>query len=271
MAPSKTGARTWATSITSIAPNRILLRGYPIDELMGRAGFSDGIYLLLTGELPSPSIGRLVDAMLLSFIDHGATPPSTLAVRNTATTGASIRGAVAAGVLGFGRYHGGDALACRQLLDDGLAIARTGKSIADAATELVERLATAEEVAPPGFGHRYHSVDPRATRLLQLAHELEVDHEYTMLLRGLEHAFKAHPQLRTKSLPINVDGAIAAICGDIGLPPEVADALLIISRVPGLAAHALEEQRREKPMRAIDPHAHDYDGPSERRVPDRRK
>jgi citrate synthase len=276
MALSKTAApggrkTAWATGITSIAPNRILLRGYPLDELMGRASFGDTIYLLLTGELPSPSIGRLMEAMLVSFIDHGVTPPSTLAARNTATTGASIRGSVAAGVLGFGRYHGGDALACRQLLDDGLARARGGRSVAEAAADIVEELVAAGEGPPPGFGHRYHTIDPRATRLLQIAHELEVDHEYTMLIRALEHALKCHPSLADQPMPINVDGAIAAICGDIGLPPEVADAVLIISRVPGLAAHALEEQRREKPMRSIDSGSHTYDGPSERRLPDRRK
>ena len=261
----------WSTSLTHIEPNRILLRGYPLDELMGRVPFGDAIYLLLTGELPSPSLGRLVDAMLVSFIDHGATPPSTLAARNTATTGASIRSAVAAGVLGFGRHHGGDALACRQVLDDGLALARAGRSLTQAATTLVGHMVESQEIPPPGFGHRYHTVDPRAIRLLQLAHELEVDHEYTQLLRALEHALSRDPALAGRSLPINVDGAIAAICGDIGLPPEVADALLIISRVPGLAAHALEEQRRETPMRTIAPASHTYDGPSERRLTNRRK
>jgi citrate synthase len=261
----------WNTSITSIEPNRILVRGYPIDEMMGRVTFGEGIYLLLTGELPPPSIGRLVDAMLVSFIDHGATPPSTLSARNTATTGASLRGSVAAGVLGFGRYHGGDTLACRQLLDDSLSLVRGGQSQAEAARTLVQRMIDANEIPPPGFGHRYHTRDPRATRLLQLAHELELDHEYCQLLRATEHALSIHPVLAGRSLPINVDGAIAATCGDIGLPPEVADAFLLISRVPGLAAHALEEQRREHPMRAISPTAHAYDGPSERRLPDRRK
>ena len=81
-------------------------------------------------------------------------------------------------------YHGGDALACRQLLDDGLALARTGRSLAAAAAELVDRLVAADEIPPPGFGHRYHTIDPRATRLLQIAHELEVDHEYTQLIRA---------------------------------------------------------------------------------------
>jgi len=261
----------WHTDLTLIEPNRILIRGYPLDEMMGRVSFGEAIHLLLTGELPTPSIGRLVEAMLVSFIDHGATPPSTLATRNAATTGASLRGAVAAGVLGFGRHHGGDILACRAVLDEGLARVRSGSSVADAASALVARLVETDEIPPPGFGHRYHTRDPRATRLLQLAHELEVDHHYAQLIRALEHALGRHAALADRSLPVNVDGAIAAICGDLGLSPEVSDALLIISRVPGLAAHALEEQRRESPMRPINPTTHAYDGPSERRLPTPRK
>jgi citrate synthase len=271
-APSRPpGREPWATALTHIEPNRILVRGYCLDEMMGRFNFGETIYLLLTGDLPTPSIGRLVNAMLVSFIDHGVTPPSTLATRNAATTGASLRGAVAAGILGFGRHQGGDALACRQLLDDGLALVRSGRTVVDAATSLAARLVETDEIPPPGFGHRYHSVDPRATRLLQIAHELEVDHEYTQLIRALELALAKHPQLEDRRLPVNVDGAIAAVCGDVGLPPEVADALLVISRVPGLAAHAQEEQNREAPMRVIDPTSHSYDGPAERRIPDRRK
>ena len=265
------GRKRWTTALTCIEPNRILLRGFRLDDLMGRVTYGEAVYLLLTGELPSPSIGRLVEAMLVSFVDHGVTPPSTLAARNVATTGASLRGAVAAGVLGFGRHHGADALACRQLLDDGLALVRGGRTVADAAAALTDRLAVSGEIPPPGFGHRYHTKDPRATRLMQIAHELEVDQQYTQLIRSLEHALSRHPMLAETSLPVNIDGAIAAVCGDIGLPPEVADALLLISRVPGLAAHSMEEMRRERPMHVIDPTAHRYDGPGERGLPDRRK
>jgi citrate synthase len=275
MAPSKPRGggperAEWSTALTSIQPNKILVRGYPLDEMMGRLHFGEAIYLLLTGDLPTPSIGRLVDAMLVSFLDHGATPPSTLAARNAATTGASLRGAVAAGVLGFGRYHGGDVQACRAVLDEGLTLVRKGTPQARAAADLVDRLVASEEPLP-GFGHRYHTTDPRATRLLQIAHELEVDQAYCQFIRALEVALGRHPSLAGRPMPINVDGAIAAVAGDIGLPPEFADALLVISRVPGLAAHALEEQSREQPMRVIDPTSHVYDGPSERRLPDGRK
>src|SRR5262245_31349977 len=110
----------WRTALTYIEPNKILVRGYPLDELMGRLTFGEAIYLLLVGEIPTPGMGRLMEALLVSFIDHGATPPSTLAARNTATTGAPMRACVAAGVLGFGRYHGGDIESCMQFLDAGL-------------------------------------------------------------------------------------------------------------------------------------------------------
>ena len=113
------------------------MRGYPLDEIMGRLTFGEAIYLLLVGEIPSPGMGRLMEALLVSFIDHGATPPSTLAARNTATTGAPLRACVAAGVLGFGRYHGGDIESCMQFLDAGLALVREGASVRDAATQIV--------------------------------------------------------------------------------------------------------------------------------------
>lgn len=259
-------AHPWATSLTSIEPNHILIRGYPIDELLGRVNFGEAIYLLLTGELPTPSMARLIDAMLVAFIDHGVTPPSTLAARNTAATGASARSSIAAGILGFGRHYGGDVPACRALLEDGLQLVRSGPLMAAAAAEIAERLVQADDIPPPGFGHRYHTQDPRAVRLLQIAHELEMDQRHTQFLRALEHALSRHPALVDRPVPINIDGAIAAVCGDMGIPAEVADALLTISRVPGLAAHVIEEQTREPPMRVIDPVAHHYDGTAERRL-----
>ena len=127
----QTGAASdeWRTALTCIEPNKILVRGYPLDEIMGRLTFGEAIYLLLVGEIPTPGMGRLMEALLVSFIDHGATPPSTLAARNTATTGAPLRACVAAGVLGFGRYHGGDIESCMQFLDSGLALKREGMGL----------------------------------------------------------------------------------------------------------------------------------------------
>ena len=258
----------WRTGLTCIEPNKILVRGYPLDELMGRLTFGEAIYLLLMGEVPSPGIGRLMEAMLVSFIDHGATPPSTLAARHTATTGAALRACVASGILGFGKYHGGDIESCMQFLDAGLEIVRQGASYVEAAEQIVQRCVDSGE-NPPGFGHRFHTRDPRAARLFQMALELEAEAEHIQMIRAVENVLHGKPG--KEALPVNIDGAIAAVCGDIGIPPAIANALFIISRVPGIAAHADEERVRQQPMRQIDPKDHLYDGPSERRLPERRK
>lgn len=268
--PRRPTAEQWRTAITHIEPNSILIRGYAVDEMMGRLSFSEAIYLLFTGELPTPAIGKMVAAVLVSSIDHGVTPPSTLSARNTATTGASLRDCVAAGVMGFGAYHGGDVETCMRFLDSGLALVREGLSCERAAEKIVAKgLETGH--TPPGFGHRFHSRDPRAARLFQMALELELEGEHIRMIRAVERVLEARPDASDKPLPVNVDGAIAAVCGDLGLAYELGNALFLISRVPGLIAHAHEERTRQAPMRQIDPKDHIYDGPHARRLPETRK
>jgi citrate synthase len=264
------GEERWRTALTEIEPNRILVRGYPLDEMMGRLPFGEAIYLLLVGELPTPAIGRMVEAMLVSFIDHGPTPPSTLAARNIATTGATLRGCVAAGVLGFGKFFGGDIQTTMEMLDSGLSLVRGGSSVKEAATTTLDYYRQRGEL-PPGFGHRYHTRDPRSARLFQMALELELDGDHVALIRAMEMELHRRPSKEEKQTPVNIDGAIAAVCGDLGIKAEVADGLFMISRIPGIVAHALEEKERYKPLRRIDPEDFLYDGPGQRRLPETRR
>jgi citrate synthase len=268
LAPAKD--RRWATAITKIGLNEIEIRGYPVDEMMGRLTFAEAIYLILRGELPSPTIGRLFAAVLVSSIDHGVTPPSTLATRNVATTGAGLRASVAAGVLGFGMYHGGDIESCMRFLQEGLSKVREGATVRAAAEALV-RSCTDAGTRPPGFGHRIHTSDPRASRLLQMAHELELDGEHVQMIRTVDRVVSTRPEAVQQPWPVNLDGAIAAVCGDMGFEPELGNALFLIARVPGLVAHANEERVRQQPMRQIDPQDAVYDGPPPRRLPETRK
>jgi citrate synthase len=97
---------SWKTGITSIKPNEIRLRGYRIDEMMGRVSFAGGVFLLFHGRLPTAAEEKLYDAMMLASIDHGVTPPSAQAARLAASTGAPLNGALAAGVLSINQYHG---------------------------------------------------------------------------------------------------------------------------------------------------------------------
>jgi citrate synthase len=267
---TRTPPDRWQSSLTEIAPNKILVRGYPLDEMMGRLGFAEAVYLLLMGELPTPAIGRMLNAVLVSTIDHGVTPPSTLAARNVATSGAPLKDCVAAGILAFGPHHGGDIESCMRFLDSGLSRVRAGMTVQAAADAIIAECAAAHEV-PPGFGHRFHTRDPRAARLFQMALELELEGEHVRLIRACERALDADKDRVGRPLPVNVDGAIAAISADLGFAYELGNAIFLISRLPGLIAHAHEERTRETPMRQIDPKDNDYDGAQQRRLPEGRK
>jgi citrate synthase len=266
----RTQSTRWQTALTAIAPNKILIRGYPVDEMMGRLSFADAVYLLLMGELPTPAIGRMLNAILVSSLDHGVTPPSTLAARNVATSGAPLKDSVAAGVLAFGPHHGGDIESCMRFLDRGLSLVREGSSMQTAAAALADECVR-DSVVPPGFGHRFHTRDPRAARLFQMALELELEGEHVRMLRALENALEARKDETSRPLPVNVDGAIAAISADLGFAYDLGNAVFLISRLPGLIAHAHEERTRQAPMRQIDPKDHVYDGSAERRLPQGRK
>jgi citrate synthase len=142
--------------------------------------------------------------------------------------------------------------------------------MAQAAERLVDECLQTGQT-PPGFGHRVHTRDPRATRLFQLAMELELEGEHVRMLRAVERTLVARQESSGQHLPVNVDGAIAAISADLGFAYDLGNAIFLISRLPGLIAHAHEERTRQAPMRQIDPKDHDYDGSRERRLPEGRK
>lgn len=252
----------WHTAVTQIEPNRVAVRGYDIADLMGKASFGAAVHLILTGSLPTPAIGKLMDGILVASIDHGATPPSVLAARTVASTGASLSASVAAGIMSINRHHGGAITDCAMQLKAISDRAEKGKiTIGEAAEQHLAQMKEAGE-RMPGFGHRYHTNDPRTARLFALALEAGVDGLHMKAARAVEECFAA----AKKPLPMNVDGAIGAILADIGLNPAVFNGIFMIARTPGLVAHVVEEQTREKPMRRIDPVNHGYDGPPSRKL-----
>lgn len=254
----------WKSNITKISPNEIRLRGYRIDEIMGELSFSAAIYLAIKGELPTDEIAQLIDAILVASIDHGAYPPSTLAARTAASTGASLNSAIAAGLLSINRHHGGAIEDCMSMIIQGAGMLNTQSlSMEEAADQLVETI-TSSGQRVPGIGHRIHSNDPRTTRLFALALDAGLEGNGVRLLTQIQRALEA----KGKHLPINVDGAIAAVLVDLEFPAEIANALFFISRAPGLVAHVFEEKTRERPMRRIHPTDHSYDGPKDRSIPD---
>ncbi|MER3427524.1 MAG: citryl-CoA lyase [Pyrinomonas sp.] len=251
------------TEIAWVEDGRILVRGYRLEELIGRLSFADAIYLVLRGELPDEARSRLFEAILVSVVDHGPSPPSTVAAVTVASTGAELNAAVAAGVLAISRYHGG-------------AIEESMRALASCVRRQKERGASAEEVAEEfvsfcrqrgvrlaGFGHRLHRGDPRTARLFALAEELGLAGEYVAQGRALEEALA---RVLQRHLPINADGAIAALLCELSFPPRAANGIFMIARIAGLVAHVSEEQGQGVWLRPVVPADYEYVGPAEREM-----
>jgi len=254
----------WTTSLSFTTADGIRIRGYDLVQLIGRVPFPSVLYLLYTGELPEPRYARLIDAIMVASIDHGAGAPSALAARTTASGGAPLGAAAAAGLLTLGKFHGAvvqDAMEAIQQVAD-----KAGEQGLDAAADAVVAAWRKAGRRLSGFGHRQHKrKDPRLERLFALAHEADVPGAYLQAAQAIEAALK---RSTGKDLPINVDGAIAAILCEIKFPPTLSNALFMVARLTGILAHANEEMTKMPPMRRIDPVDFSYAGPADRELPE---
>ena len=255
---------TWNTKITKVEPNHLVTRGYRQEDLIGNIPFPHVVYLLLKGELPSKEHGKMMDAILTACIDHGVTPPSSMASRVVASGGVPLPTAVAAGVLSIGDAHGGAIEKGAKFFQEGISLMKKeGRSPEEMAKILVNE-SREKHRRILGFGHRVHISDPRTKRLFSLAEELNIAGNHVLLSRAIEKELEVQTG---RKLPINVDGAIAAISSDMGFDWRLGKAFFLVGRVAGLTAHVYEEQTEFKPMRKMFSVEHEYDGPEERDLP----
>ena len=235
---------TPTTSIGTHTAEDVFVRGRSLcRELIGKVTFTEMTYLQITGRMPSPAQTAMVDACLVTLVEHGLTP-SALATRLVYSSAPeALQSAVAAGLLAVGSVFVGTVEGCAALLEQVLA----APDAAIEARRLVEEHRTAGR-AVPGFGHPEHKPDdPRSIVLLDLAATHGVASRHVAALRALAGAVDA---VYGKHITINATGAIAAILGDCGLPAEIMRGFAVLARCAGLVGHAHEEQHKPA-MRAI--------------------
>ena len=247
----------WRTSIAHANETGIWIRGYDVTALM-QGTFADTVFLLHRGRLPSSSERQLLNAILIGVADHGAGAPSCAAARLAASGNRqSLSAAVAAGILAIGDEHGGAGEGCMVLIRHAVEEAgRDGIAIEEAAARAVERAVHAH-TRLPGLGHRVHTIDPRVRVLFDMARQHGLAGDGVAFMTALERAASD----RIKKLPLNVDGALAAVLHDLGFDAAAGKLVFIIGRVAGLTAEVAEEYAREKPMRMRIPVQYDGEGP----------
>ena len=236
----------WRTSITKVEPNRLITRDRLQEDLIGNISFSEMVYLLIKGDLPSANNKKMLEAVLVSFCDHGVTPPSTQAARLMASAGSPVNACLAGGILAFGKNHAGAIENAMKNLQEGVKVSEAyNRSTSETAKFIVEELIKKGEKVP-GFGHRYHSEDPRARKLIKLAEQYGCNGKHFKLAVEMERIL-----LNEKGIKMNIDGANAAILSDMGFNWRLGCGMFVIGRIPGMLAHVNEEMSNEESFRKI--------------------
>lgn len=238
-------AQWWRTSICDIAPGRIAYRGYPIEELIGHVSFPAMIWLMLRGELPTSPQEKLLQAALVASVDHGPHAPSIAIAQMAVSCGLPLNGAIASAINTLDDVHGGAGEQAIELYDDVLRRSE-GQQIDAAAAEAIDHFTTTRSKYLPGFGHRFHPVDPRAAPLLALVDAAvgagNVSGRYAGAGRAIELVMQ---QRKGKLIPMNIDGATAVIYGELGFAAPLARGIFCLSRAVGILAHAWEQTGRK--------------------------
>ncbi|NML44841.1 citryl-CoA lyase [Ramlibacter sp. G-1-2-2] len=227
------------TAIATSDSKTIRVRGHDlVEELIGQATFTEMFLLQLTGKRPTPTQVRILDAVLVTLMEHGLTPSviATRLIYHSAPD--ALQAAVAAGLLGVGTTFIGTMEGCAALLEEMLA---APEGLEARARDIALRH---KEAGKPvhGFGHPHHKPDdPRTPRMLAVAEGQDVPGRHIAALKMLSAQVDA---VYGRHVTINATGASAALLGEIGIPQKVMRGVAVVSRSAGLVGHIYEESQQ---------------------------
>lgn len=257
--------KTWRTAISNFDEETITIGGYRVRDLMKNLDFGGTLFVLYQQRVPSPEESRLLNALMISVVDHGIVAPSAVS-RIVAASGVPLQACVAAGILTIGDVHGGAGEQVARRMQEWVQEAQqAGVSLQDKAAQIVAQAKERKEIIE-GYGHPLHPTgDERVDTMVEMAREMNLVGPHLELALAVEEQIKARAGRR---IPLNVDGAMAAILMDLGFDWRLARLFVFVSRAAGIAGHAVEETVRERGWRVVARHDEiDYDGPATREFP----
>lgn len=231
---------TPTTSIATSDETSITVRGYDlVDELIGRYTYTEILYFLICNRFPSAGETRILDACLVTLMEHGLTPSSLVARLVIDSVPDETQVAIAAGLTTVGSVFVGTMEGCARLLEDGM---RNHSGDLEGYCRRTAAEHKAQRKPVPGFGHPIHRPDdPRPPRLFQVAAEAGAKGDYVALVQKLGASVD---EVHGRHLTINATGAIAALLLEIAIPVDMMRGIAVVSRAGGLTGHIMEEKQR---------------------------
>jgi len=245
--------KKWKTKIGKATKDKTVVRGYDLKELIGKITFTEMVFLEFIGKLPSKEEKEMMDAILVSTVEHGITVPSITTARISLSSGNQLNAAVAAGLLGIGKYHGGAIEQAAKLFQENL----------NSDTEEIIKKFKEEKKRIPGYGHKIYTTDPRTVKLLEIARENNISGKHIELALNIE---KSLEKATGRKLCLNVDGCIAAIISDMGFDWRLGNGLFILPRTAGIIAHVHEEWLDGKKYRRLSEEETEYSGDEDKKL-----
>ncbi len=236
------------TAISDIRNGDEIIRGHKLAELMANNSFTEVIFLLFKGRLPRENERKMMDAVLVSAIDHGPGTASALAARISASAGNNTQGAVAAGILAMGGRHG---MATRD------AAKFFQENIENEQLESLVKKMKEKGKKIPGYGHPVLDIDARSQLLLAAARQNDIHGKYCRLSQQVSELLNL---LSSKPLPMNIDGAIAIVLSDMEFAWQTIGGVFLIARLPGLLAQVCEEEASNQGLRRLPQEQIEYIG-----------
>jgi len=237
------------TAVSKVNAGDEIIRGENLPKLIKEKNFGDVVFLIINGQLPNENESRMINAVLTSMIDHGPGTNSALAARIVGSAGNALHTAVAAGIISLGgSRHGGALEGAAKFFQENVKTADLSnllKSLKEKKTRI------------PGYGHKILTHDKRTDTLFEVAKETGFFRECCVFAERVDVELN---KISSKTIPLNMDGANAAILSDMGFPWQIVIGFFIIGRAPGLVAQVYEEMTSGEGIRRLEEEEIDYVG-----------
>lgn len=215
-------------------------RGYDVfGEMVGNARWVEMLFLLFRDELPDAAALNMLEALAVALANPGPRDPSVHAAMCGGVGGSTAASSlIAALAVGAGQYGGArdifDAITAWKVCGTDLSAWRASIAVD---TTLAMDIWPARE-HPPGFDPHGVSCSTTVCRLLDTL-ALTGSTSGLMWMRSHREDIEA-----IAGMPLATSGVAAAAFADLGFSPEEGEMLYLLLRLPGVAAHALEQREQ---------------------------
>ncbi|MER8001007.1 citrate/2-methylcitrate synthase [Streptomyces sp. NPDC095613] len=208
----------WRSSISRVTPEKVFIRRYDLEDLIGGLSFTSASLLLIKGRLPSPRESRVLDAVLTAVLDYALHKSGTAAARYVVSGNPRMVAGLAAATMAVGEYTLATEDTARFIADTHDRFLESGEDQEVFAAKLVESMSANKERVL-GLGHPvFKKVDPRAAILRETAIREGLWNEPAQACEAVHRAFTARPG--KADIPLNEVGTMAAVLVTLGFTPE---------------------------------------------------